>query len=40
MAAGQVDTRRVGLAVVHLGRTLIDICGQTKQIQWIDNSAE
>ena len=25
MAAGQVDARRVGLAVMHLGRTLINI---------------
>lgn len=38
MAAGQVDTHSVGLAVMHLGWTLIDICGQKEQIQWYNNS--
>ncbi len=31
MAAGQVDTHRVGLAVMHLGRTFINIWGQTSR---------
>ena len=39
MAAGQVDAHRVGLAVMHLGRTLINIWGQTEHIQRINNSA-
>lgn len=38
MAARQVDTHSVGLAVMHLGHTLVDIWGQTKQIQRIDTS--
>lgn len=38
MEARQVDAHRVGLAVMHLGGTLINICGQTEQIQQIDTS--
>lgn len=31
MAAGQVDTHRVGLAVMHLRGALVDVCGRTEQ---------
>lgn len=37
MAAGQVDTHCVRLAVMHLGCTFINICGQTEQIQRIND---
>lgn len=32
VAARKVDTHGVGLAVMHLSRTLVDICGETEQI--------
>lgn len=39
MAAGQVDTRRVGLAVMHLRGALVDVCGQTEQKQSVQDSS-